>query len=93
MTESVLCSATKEGGSVSAAAARECGKRYLAAQLELLPHALIVALGRKAENRLRDIGFTNFLYAFAVAPPGCNFSGARESWERIPIEIRRKRNR
>jgi hypothetical protein len=88
MTESVLCSATKEGSSVSAAATSECGRRYLAAQFELLPHALVVALGSKAQKRLRSIGFTKFLSAFAVAPPGCNFSGAQESWTRIPIELR-----
>jgi hypothetical protein len=90
MTESVLCSAMKEGGSVSAAATGECGRRYLAKQLALLPQALVVALGSKAQNRLRSIGFTEFLPAFAVAPPGCNFSGAKESWGRIPFELQRK---
>ncbi len=89
MTESVLCSATKEGGSVSTVAARECGRRYLAAQLVLLPHAVVVALGRKAQKRLRAIGFTRFLPASAVAPPGCNFLGAQESWDRIPAELLR----
>ena len=90
MTESVLCSAMKEGGLVSAAATGECGRRYLSKQLELLPQALVVALGRKAQKRLRSIGHTEFLPAFAVAPPGCNFSGAKKSWEHIPIELRRK---
>lgn len=90
MTESVLCSAKQEGGSVSTAVTSECGKRYLAAQLELLPQALVVALGSKAQKRLRSIGFTKFLSAFAVAPPGCNFSGAQESWALIPIELRRR---
>ncbi len=91
MTESVLCSTKKEGGAVSAAVTGECGKRYLKKQLELLPDALIVALGSKAQNRLRAIGVTNFLPAFAAAPPGCNFSGAMESWARIPIELRRNK--
>ncbi|AZT85825.1 hypothetical protein EHN06_08910 [Marinobacter sp. NP-4(2019)] len=90
MTESVLCSAKRECGSVSAAATGECGRRYLIKQLELMPHALVVALGRKAQDRLRSIGFTDYLPASAVAPPGCNFSGARESWARIPVELRRK---
>jgi hypothetical protein len=90
MMESVLCSATKECGPVSAVAASECGRRYLAAQLELLPRALVVALGRKAQQRLCSISFTKFLPAFAVAPPGCNFPGAQESWDRIPIELRRR---
>lgn len=91
MTESVLCSAPKECGSVKAAVTRECGKRYLIGQLELLPHALVVALGGKAQSRLRAIGVKNFLPAAAVAPPGCNFAGARESWERIPIQLARKK--
>ncbi len=89
MIDSVLCSARKEGGPVSAAAAGECGKRYLLEQLRLLPHALVVALGGKAKKRLRSLGFTTFLPAFAAAPPGCNFSGASESWDRIPVELRR----
>jgi hypothetical protein len=89
-TESVLCSAKKEGGPVSAPAATECGKRYLLRQLRLLPHALVVALGSKAQKRLRALGFTTFLPAFAVAPPGCNFAGAQESWDRIPVELRRR---
>lgn len=90
MTASVLCSAPKEGGSVTAAATRECGMRYLTAQLALLPQALVVALGAKAQNRLRAIRITDFLAASAVAPPGCNFRGARESWTCIPIELRRR---
>ena len=90
MTESVLCSAVQEGGSVSSAATYECGKRYLAKQLELLPQALVVALGRKAQKRLLSIGFTEFLPTCAVAPPGCNFHGAKESWKLIPIELSRR---
>lgn len=88
MTESVLCSAVKEGGSVSVKASRYCGKNYLLAQLQLLPNALVVALGGKAQSRLRSLGHTGFLPAFAVAPPGCNFFGAKESWDRIPVELR-----
>jgi hypothetical protein len=89
MVDSVLCSAKREGGPVSAAVAAECGKRYLSAQLRLLPDALIVALGKKAQNRLLSLGFTRFLAVFSVAPPGCNFRGATESWNRIPGELRR----
>ncbi|MBI5142015.1 MAG: hypothetical protein HZA20_07455 [Nitrospirae bacterium] len=66
------------------------GEAHLSKQLELLPHALVVALGGKAQKRLRSIGFTEFLPAFAAAPPGCNFAGAKESWEQIPIELRYK---
>ncbi len=83
LTESVLCSAVREGGTVRAATARECGRRYLTAQLNLLPNAIVAALGGKAASRLRTAGMTGFLEAAAVAPPGCNFAGARESWEAV----------
>ena len=88
MTESVLCSALIEGGNVASRVSHECGKRYLLPQLSLLPHALVVALGSKAQKRMRAIGYTKFLPAYAVAPPGCNFRRAKESWNRIPIELR-----
>jgi hypothetical protein len=41
LTESVLCSAPKEGGSVSVAASRACGQRYLLDQLRLFPSNLL----------------------------------------------------
>lgn len=91
LTESVLCSAKKEGGSVSAAASRACGKRYLLAQLSLFPKALVVALGTKAQKRLGDLGGINFISATAVAPPGCNRREAMPSWELISRELQRRR--
>lgn len=49
LTESVLCSARKECGSVPSASARHRpGRHYLLAQLQLFPGALVVALGSKA---------------------------------------------
>lgn len=92
MTESVLCSAKKEGGSVGVSASRSCGERYLRAQLQALPHALVVALGSKAEKRLRDLGINDFLSAYAAAPPGCNRKEARQSWGSIPLELGRRRS-
>ena len=88
LTESVLCSATKEGGTVRASTVRECGQRYLTQQLGLMPRALVVALGGKAKARLRTAGIGGFLEASAVAPPGCNFVGARESWDAIAAAVR-----
>ena len=90
MTESVLCSAPREGGHVRREVTSECGKRYLLKQLQLLPHALVVALGNKARDRLQSIGFSNFLAVKSVAPPGCNFRGARESWSQIADRVRSK---
>lgn len=91
LTDSVLCSARKECGPVSAGASRACGNRYLRAQLEIFSKALVVALGGKAQERLRAIGFTSFISAYAVAPPGCNRHEARASWDQIPLELQRLR--
>jgi hypothetical protein len=91
LTESVLCSAREERGSVSAAASLACGQHYLLSQLAHFPTALIVGLGRKAQGRLRALGFEAFLSAFAAAPQGCNRHEAYASWQQIPIELQRRR--
>lgn len=83
ITDSVLCSASKEGGPVSGRIERECATRFLVPQLKQFPGAVIVALGRKAERRLARAGITGFEFALSVAPPGCNRAAARESWARI----------
>jgi hypothetical protein len=89
LTESVLCSAEQEGGNVNASIARKCVQRYLVPQLELFPNAVVVALGSKAQYRLK--GIVDYFPAFAAAPPGCNKSQARESWMKIPELIKRNR--
>jgi len=78
LTESVLCSAEREGGNVPAAAWRACRADYLQAQLRLFDRPVVAALGSKAQGRTKSI--PGVLPAFAVAPPGCNFTGAKESW-------------
>jgi len=55
-----------------------------------LPNALVVALGKKAQDRLRYAGVYNFLPAFAAAPSGCNFRGASESRERIADIVKKR---
>jgi hypothetical protein len=82
ITESYLCSAAKEGGSVPARSWRCCARDYLIPQLELLHDRVIVALGSKAQNRTK--GLPGVHGARAVAPPGSNKPGARESWNQIP---------
>jgi hypothetical protein len=86
ITESVLCSAAKEGGSVPDRVASECRRRYLEPQLRAMPNAVVVALGKKAEKRL--VGVSNVVTAFAAAPPGCNFRGAVESWQAAAEVVR-----
>jgi len=87
ITESVLCSARTEGGNVPKAIGMACRALYLEKQLELVPNAVVAALGSKAANRLAGLTIVS---AFAVAPPGCNFNGARESWQAIADEVRRR---
>jgi hypothetical protein len=93
ITESVLCSAKSECAAIPSAVERECGSRYLWNQLKLFPEALVVALGGKAQRRLRKIGLTNFLPAWSAAPPGCNRTEARASWDQIPLELANRRKR
>lgn len=93
ITESVLCSAEKEGGHVPANACRACGSLYLERQLELLSDPVIGALGNKAQDRLgkyvSHLSPDDFVNAYSVAPPGCNFEGAEESWNEIARQVRR----
>lgn len=93
MTESVLCSAPRECGPVPRSTERACGERYLLRQLALFPNALVVALGTKAQTRLRALGHKDFLAVGALAPPGCNQTRVRESWNLIPQELARRRGR
>jgi hypothetical protein len=80
------CSSCVEAGHVPAVVGRECRVRYLEAQLQLFPHALVVALGSKARYRLR--GWPNLQTAFSVAPPGCNRQAARPSWDAVAAIVR-----
>lgn len=94
ITDSVLCSAARESGHVKRAVSMACGKEYLLAQLALFPDALVVALGSKARDRLAAL-HVDFLSVAAVAPPGCNYRGAQNSWDGIAprlSERRRKRS-
>ena len=87
ITDSVLCSARVEGGAVSNCVVRECTSRYLRRQLSLFPGAIVAALGKKAQSRLRQAGVTTFVSAFAAAPPGCNFPEAKASWKEISSRV------
>jgi hypothetical protein len=91
MTESVLCSAPRECGSVPRVTEQACGERYLLRQLALFPNAIVVALGGKAQARLRRLRYTDFLSVGAAAPPGCNHENVRESWNMIPKQLALKR--
>jgi len=93
ITESVLCSAPIEGGSVPTAVSQCCVDSYLHKQLAALPNAVVATLGSKAQKRTaqleRALG-REFIHGAAAAPPGCNFHGARESWDRIADAVRKR---
>ncbi len=88
LTESVLCSAPIESGSVPVVCERECAKRYLVPQLDLFHGRVIAALGSKAARRMQRAGVSGFIAASAAAPPGANKPGARESWTRIADAVK-----
>lgn len=83
VTESVLCSAERTTGPVPRQIELECGLRYLKQQLSLFPKALVVALGNKAQSRLKRLGIQQFEKAHAFGLPGCNQKEALPSWVRV----------
>ena len=86
ITNTYLCSAPKEGGTVPARAERFCAETYLQNVLALLVGRPVIALGGKAKRRVKRLVHSipdleaRLLTAYSVAPPGANHSGARQSW-------------
>jgi hypothetical protein len=89
ITDSVLCSAKTEGGSIPRKVVQECTKRYLKNQIMMFANAKVVALGKKAQSRLMQANITDFIPAYAAAPPGCNFRGAKESWQYVASVLKK----
>lgn len=83
ITDSVLCSAKSEGGYIPSKISNTCCMKYLLREIDLFDNAIVVALGKKADNRLKNAGYNKHYYVFSAAPPGCNYKRAKESWERI----------
>lgn len=81
ITEGVLCSAKASTARVPAVVERECATRYLRRQMEILPDAFVIALGRKAERRLRLADRAPDVTVIAAGLPAGNWSTARPSWE------------
>ncbi len=97
ITDSVLCSASREGASVPNCVVHTCRSNYLDKQLKLFQNAMIVALGGKARRRLGTIskdgfqllkGWPKVVHAYSVAPPGCNFRKAKQTWDNASEEFR-----
>lgn len=80
-TNSVLCSAMNECGPVPRAVESACMRRYLAPQLALLSHALVAALGYKAQRRLAREGIA----FFPALHPSSRMSNAEKlaSWKAL----------
>jgi Uracil DNA glycosylase superfamily len=89
-TNSVLCSAEVEGGYVPRAVVDQCVSKYLRAQLARVPDALVVALGGKAQKRLKHHGID----AIAAIHPSARMSKKKKiaSWRRVAkkLALRRK---
>jgi hypothetical protein len=81
ITEGVLCSAKASTARVPASVERECATRYLRRQMEILPDAFVIALGRKAERRLRLADRAPDVTVIAAGLPAGNWARAKPSWE------------
>lgn len=90
MTESVLCSAQRETGSIHKPICTACGFNYLKPQIELFPNALVAALGNKAQDRLSWIGVSNYIDGSSPAEPEGNKHRAKESWKIIAEEVKKR---
>ncbi len=89
ITDSVKCSARREGGSVPASVAHDCRSRFLERELALFPAAVVVALGKKAATRLK--GRHDLICVAAAAPPYGATKAARATWPRIADALRARR--
>lgn len=83
-TEARLCSVTNEIGKSDSS---PCAETYLTRQFALLPHATWVAFGGKAQRAMRRLRLPH-MAAYALAPPGCNHTPARPSWEAAIAKVR-----
>lgn len=86
MTEGRLCSVHQEIGGRKD---RTCADRYLVRQIALLPDAVVIGFGTKAQAYLKALGIAH-LAARSLAPPGSNHRPARPSWDAAIAEIRRR---
>jgi len=90
ITESVLCSAEYPCAPVLSAAT--CTSNYLIQQLHLFPAAFLVALGRKAQGRLRSLGY-DAAYAPSPAKPSGNWHSSKHAWEQLGTLFQQERKR
>ena len=68
-----------------------CAKRYLASQIDLLPKAMVVAFGQKAQRRMRQLAKhhrTNVRWWCAPSLAPRNLRQARLDWEEVVAELK-----
>lgn len=86
LTEGRLCSVTQEIGGRKD---RRCADRFLAQQITLMPQAVVIGFGSKAQAYLSALQITHCA-ARALAPPGANHKPARPSWQAAIAEVHRR---
>ena len=86
LTEGRLCSVAQEIGGRKD---RSCADRYLARQIALMPNAVVIGFGNKAQAYLSALRIDHCA-ARALAPPGANHRPARPSWEAAIAEVKRR---
>jgi hypothetical protein len=84
LTEGRLCSFAQETGGRKD---QTCARHYLARQIAVLPDAVTVAFGGKAQDYLRRLRIS-YVAAFSLAPPGANRPEARKSWLDAATKVR-----
>jgi hypothetical protein len=93
ITEGILCSAKKTTGNVPRVVEKECANCFLRQQLELLPHAFVVALGKKAQRRLEFAGRPADVVVRAAGMPIHDRKKAEAGWRAAGCAFRAWRNR
>lgn len=84
LTEGRLCSVAQE---IGGRRDRRCSQIYLRAQIALMPQAVVIAFGGKAQAYLSALKLDH-VKAVALSPPGANHRGARSSWEMAAATVR-----
>ena len=86
LTEGRLCSVDQEIGGRKD---RLCAQTYLLRQIELMPQAIVIGFGGKAQAYLSGLKVPH-IAAYSLAPPGSNHRPARPSWEMAAVAVRTK---
>lgn len=84
-TNAVKCSAQKVGGKVSVGIEKACAAKYLREELRCLPNAYVLALGGKAQDRLKRAGIC--FYGRAQHPSAYPFNKPEKSWKAAADEF------